>query len=74
MTIPEVGDDRYGELTTMEEAGGRAYWLLHNSLVRQGPVLMDLQVVDIVMGEGVQPAFTTEDIGTFLTTAVDRLP
>ena len=74
MSIPEVGDDRYGELTTMEEAGGGAYWLLHNSLVRQGPVLMDLQVVDIVMGNGVQPVFTTEDIGTFLTTAVEKLP
>lgn len=74
MTIPEVGDDRYGDLTTMEEAGGGAYWLLHNSLVRQGPVLLELQVVDIVMGKGVQPAFTTEDIGTFLTTAVERLP
>lgn len=74
MTIPEVGNDRYGDLTTLEEAGGGAYWLLHNSLVRQGPVLMDLQVVDIVMGSGVQPAFTTEDIGTFLTTAVGKLP
>ena len=73
MTIPDVGDDRYGDLTTIEEAGGGAYWLLHNSVVRQGPVLMDLQVVDIVMGEGVEPAFTTEDIGTFLTTAVDKL-
>jgi hypothetical protein len=72
--IPDVGDDRYGELTTVEEAGGGAYWLLHNSLVRQGPVLMDLQVVDIVMGEGVEPAFTTEDIGTFVTTAVEHLP
>ena len=42
--------------------------------VKQGPVLMDLQVVDIVMGTGVQPAFTTEDIGTFLTTAVEKFP
>jgi hypothetical protein len=74
MTLPEVGDDRYGDLTTLAEAGGHATWLLHNSLVRQGPVLVDLQVVDIVMGEGVQPAFTTEDIGTFLTTAVEKLP
>jgi hypothetical protein len=74
MTIPDVGDDRYGDLTTLEESGGGAYWLLHNSLVRQGPVMMDLQVVDIVMGKGVQPAFTTEDIGTFLTTAVEKLP
>jgi hypothetical protein len=74
MAIPDLGDDRYGDLTTLEEAGGGAYWLLHNSLVRQGPVLMDLQVVDIVMGKGVQPAFTTGDIGTFLTTAVEKLP
>ena len=61
-------------MTTLAEAGGGAYWLLHNSLVRQGPVLMDLQVVDIVMGKGMRPAFTTEDIGTFLTTAVGKLP
>ena len=54
MLIPDVGDDRYGDLTNIGEAGGGAYWLLHNSLVRQGPVLMDLQVVDIVMGEGVR--------------------
>lgn len=74
MAIPDVGDDRYGELTTVEEAGGGAYWLLHNSLVRQGPVLMSLQVVDIVMGQGVQPAFSNEDIGTFVTTAVEKLP
>jgi hypothetical protein len=74
MALPDLGDDRYGDLTTVEEAGGRAHWLLHNSLVRQGPVLMDLQVVDIVMGKGVQPAFTTGDIGSFLTTAVGKLP
>jgi hypothetical protein len=74
IAIPNLGDDSYGDLTTLEEPGGRAYWLLHNSLVRQGPVLMDLQVVDIVMGKGVQPAFTTGDIGTFLTTAVEKLP
>ena len=74
MTVPDVGDDRYGELTTLEEAGGGAYWLIHHSLVRQGPVLMQMQVVDIVMGEGVQPAFTTEDIGMFLTSAVEKLP
>ena len=73
MVIPDVGDDRYGDLTNIGEAGGGAYWLLHNSLVRKGPVLMDLQVVDIVMGDGVQPEFTTEEIGAFLTGAVDKL-
>jgi hypothetical protein len=74
MTIPDVGDGRYGDLTTIGEAGGGAYWLLHRCLVRKGPVLMDLQVVDIVMGEGVQPEYTADDIAAFLTTAVEKLP
>lgn len=74
IVVPEVGDDVYADLTTMEEAGGGAYWLIYNTWVRQGPVLMDLQVVDIVMGEGVDPVITTEDVGTFVTTAVERLP
>ncbi|GAB3015106.1 hypothetical protein GCM10011376_06620 [Nocardioides flavus (ex Wang et al. 2016)] len=74
ITVSDVGDDRYAELTTMEEAGGGAYWLLNNVLVRKGPVLMSLQVVDIVMGKGVRPVVTTEDVDTFLATAVDKLP
>jgi hypothetical protein len=74
MAVPEVGDDRFGELTTVQEAGGGAYWLLHHTLVRQGSVLMSVQVVDIVMGRQARPAFTAEDIDTFLTTAVDKLP
>jgi hypothetical protein len=74
MVIPDVGDDRYADLTTLAEAGGGAYWMLHNSLVRQGPVLMDLLVTDIVMGDGVQPEYTTEEIGALLTAAVEKLP
>ena len=73
MAIPALGDDRYGEVSTVEEAGGGGYWLLHNSLVRQGAVLMQMQVVDIVMGDGVEPEFSAEDIESFLTTAVDKL-
>ena len=29
VVVAEVGDDRYAELTTMEEAGGGAYWLIY---------------------------------------------
>lgn len=72
--VAEVGADRYAQLTTMEEAGGGAYWLVYSSLVRHGPVLMMVQVGDIVMGEGVQPVITTEDVDAFLTTAVAKLP
>ena len=45
MTTPDVGDDRYGVLTTVQEAGG-GEWLLHNTLVREGWVLMLVDVVD----------------------------
>ena len=70
MTTPEVGDDRYGVLTTVEEAGGDAEWLLHNTLVRQGAVLMSIDVVDIRMG--VDPLFTVDDVGAIVETAVGK--
>ena len=72
MTTPEVGDDRYGVLTTVQEAGGGGEWLLHNTLVRQGGVLMMVDVVDIHLG--VDPLFTTDDVGAIVTTATARLP
>jgi hypothetical protein len=74
MNIPAVGDDRYGELLTMEEAGGGAQWRLHQVFVRDGSVLMFIDVAEIVAGEGTEPQFTTEDIDTFITTAVAKLP
>ena len=73
MTIPEVGDDRYGVLLTFEEAGGWAEWRLHPALVRQGPVLMSMQVMDIRAGEGVGPYYSVEEVGAMFQTAVDRL-
>lgn len=71
MVTPDVGDDRYGVLTTVQEAGGVGEWLLHNTLVRQGAVLMVVDVVDIHLG--VDPLFTTDDVGAIVTTAADRL-
>jgi hypothetical protein len=73
MTLPDVGDDRYGVLLTFDEAGGWAEWRLHTALVRQGPVLMSLQVMDIRAGEGVEPYYSIDDVGTMVQTAVDRL-
>ena len=71
MNLPTVGDDRYGVLTTMQEAGGDAEWLLHNALVLKGTVLMLVDVVDIRMG--VDPLFTMGDVGNIVSTAVGRL-
>lgn len=71
MVTPDVGDDRYGVLTTVQEAGGRGEWLLHNTLVRQGAVLMMIDVVDIHLG--VDPLFTTDDVDNIVTTATGKL-
>ncbi|TFH16582.1 MAG: hypothetical protein E4H05_07010 [Acidimicrobiales bacterium] len=73
MTLPDVGDDREGMLITIEEAGGGAEWRLHNALVRQGAVLMLMDVVDIRAGEGVEPYYSVEDVGQFVEIAIDRL-
>lgn len=72
MTIPDVGDDHYGVLFLMEEAGGWAEWRMPAALVRRGPVLMLLNVLDI--RAGVDPYFTADDVGGMLETAVGRLP
>lgn len=72
MTTPAVDDDRYGVLTTVQEAGGGGEWLLHNTLVRRGGVLMMVDVVDIHLG--VDPLFTTDDVGAIVTTATAGLP
>lgn len=72
MSTPEVGDDRYGVLTTVEEAGGAGVWLLHNTLVRKGNVLMSVDVVDIRLGD-VPPLFTIDEVGAIVQTATDRL-
>ncbi len=75
MTLPRTGDDRFGVLATIEEAGAGsdAEWRLHNALVRQGAVLMLLDVVDIRVGEGVEPYYSTDTVSRFVEIAVDRL-
>lgn len=73
MAVPELGDDSFGVLTTVQEAGGWAEWRLHQVVVRDGPVLMALVVTDIRAGDGVEPYFTTDDIGDIALTAVGKL-
>ncbi len=73
MALPGVGDERLGTLLTIEEAGGSAEWLLHNALVRDGNVLLFFDVVDIRMGDGVEPYFTIDDVGHFVEVAISHL-
>jgi len=71
MEVPDLGDDSYGVLTTVEEAGGWAEWMLHQMVVRDGPVLTVLVVTDI--RAGVEPYFTVGDVGEIARVAVDKV-
>jgi hypothetical protein len=71
LAVPEVGDDRIGVMTTIEEAGGWAEWRIQEVLVRDGPSMMKLVVVDI--RAGTDPYFTSEDFGDFVRSAAARL-
>lgn len=71
LTVPEVGDDRFAALITIEEAGGWAEWRVHEIFVRQGPVVMLLVIVDI--RAGVDPYFSTSDIDDIVRTAAEKL-
>ena len=72
---PSVGDASYGVLMTVQEPGGGSggTWLLRNALVRDGPVLMLVDVVEITVGEGVQPELSDEEIHAIVVTAAERI-
>jgi hypothetical protein len=73
MALPDVGDDRSGVLTTVEEAGGWAEWRLHSALVRDGDVLASIVVTDIRAGDDTAPFFTIDEVGAMVSAAVERL-
>jgi len=72
LAVPALGEDRFGMLTTIEEAGGGGVWEISNVMVRNGPVLAMLSVVDIRMGD-VEPLFGADEVGAFARTAVGKL-
>lgn len=69
MQLPEVGDDRYGVLATVEEAGGWAEWRLHSALVRDGAILAHIVITDI--RADAEPLYSVEDVGEMVETAVE---
>jgi hypothetical protein len=73
MPVPAVGDARFGVLTTIEEAGGSAEWLLYNAFVLDDDVLMSFLVVDIRAGDGVEPYYSTDDIDAMISIAADTM-
>jgi hypothetical protein len=47
---------------------------LHMAVVRDGPILMLLNVWEFLGSEGAQPHVADSDVGTIATTAIARLP
>lgn len=72
--LPAVGDARYGEYHVMgsDIPGYGTY--LHMAVMRDGPVLMLLNVWEFTGQEGQGPQMSTQDVGTIVTTAVNKLP
>lgn len=71
MPVPEVGDARFGVLTTIAEGGGWAEWRLYDAFVLDGDVLMSFVVVDIRAGDGVEPYYSIDDIDQMIAIAVN---
>jgi hypothetical protein len=69
MPVPEVGDARFGVLTTIAEAGDWAEWRLYDAFVLDGDVLMSFVVVDIRAGDGIEPYYSIDDIDQMIAIA-----
>jgi hypothetical protein len=71
--VPEVGDDRVGVLTTIEEPGGGGGFVIYEVLVRDGSVLMKEMVAEAFIGEGVTPQLTADQAAAIVTTTAARI-
>ncbi len=72
VTLPAIGDDQFGVLVTIEEAGAWAEWRIHQVLVLDGSVLLSLVVGD-VRSVDVDPYFTDAQIAAMATMAIERI-
>lgn len=78
MAVPEVGDDRVGELDSYPQgfpgsphAGAPAY--LHTAIIRDGPVLMLINIAEEDASPD-EPQLTQDQIDAIVTTAAAKLP
>ena len=72
--LPAVGDARYGEYHVMASSTPGYGSYLHMAVVRDGPVLMLLNVREFTGQEGQEPLRSAQDVGTIVTTAANKLP
>ena len=67
LTIPELGDDRFGAQMTIAESGGSAEWRLSYAVVRDGPVLLSVVATDIAAGT--DHLWSTDDLADMFRAA-----
>ena len=72
--LPTVGDARYGEYHAMSSSTPGYGSYLHMAVVRDGPVLMLLNVWEFTGQEGQNPEISAKDVGIIVTTAANKLP
>lgn len=72
--LPAVGDVRYGEYHVMASSTPGYGSYLHMAVVRDGPVLMLLNVWEFTGQEGQNPEISAQDVGIIVTTAANKLP
>jgi hypothetical protein len=71
LTIPDLGDDRFGAQMTLAEAGGWAEWRLSYAVVRDGPVLLSVVVTDIAAGT--DHLWSTDDLADMVRAAAAKI-
>jgi hypothetical protein len=77
LDLPAVGEERFGELDTVTQGPPEdpdwSTWNLNNAFVRDGPVLMWVDVTEIVAGEEVEPELSRAEIDAIITTAAAKV-
>ena len=76
LPVPALGEAAYGTREIVEEASprGPAIWDLRYVLVRDGAVLMSIQVGDVYVGEDAEPRLSDADVDAILTAVAQKLP
>lgn len=73
LDVPAVGDERYAERSSSVDPGG-ARRDTRLVLVRDGAVLMAIQLDDVLISPDAEPTLTTEAVDGVVTAVADKLP
>ena len=71
LATPSIGDERYGIMMVIGEAGGWAEWRIHQVLVREETVLALFSIVDIRADTA--PLFSSDVLDEMFTRMADAL-